>query len=93
MGDASPRDESRLTLVGLLLAAGLAVWLLFEPELIGALPMPLRLPLVLLGVATLGAAFSAPLVMERARRAPSSAWRLGALVAFTLLLAGRALSG
>lgn len=93
MGDASPRDESRLTLLGLLLAAGLAVWLLLEPQLIAALPMSLRLPLILLGVATLGAAFAAPLAMERVRRVPSPAWRLGALVAFTLLLAGRSLSG
>lgn len=93
MGDASPRDESRLTLAGLLLAAGLAVWLLFEPQLIGALPMPLRLPMVLLGAATLGVAFAAPLVRETGRRTPSPAWRLGALVAFALLLGARSLAG
>lgn len=93
MGDASARDESRLTLAGLLLAAGLGVWLLLEPQLIAALPMALRLPLVLLGAAILGAAFAAPLVMERGGRVPSPAWRLGALVAFTLLLAWRTLAG
>ncbi|MFP4263556.1 MAG: hypothetical protein ACLFRS_09380 [Halomonas sp.] len=93
MGDLSPRDESRLTLAGLLLAAGLAVWLLLEPQLIAALPMVLRLPLILLGAATLGVAFAAPLVRESGRRAPPPAWCLGALVGFTLLLAGLAVTG
>ncbi|ERS89000.1 hypothetical protein [Halomonas sp. PBN3] len=93
MGDASPRDENRLTLAGLLLAAGLAVWLLLEPELIADLPMALRLPLVLLGAAILGMAFAAPLVPERGRRAPFPAWRLGALVALGLLLGARSLAG
>ncbi|SDO91946.1 hypothetical protein SAMN04487957_11566 [Halomonas shengliensis] len=93
MGDASPRDDYRLTLAELLLAAGLAVWLLLEPELIAALPMALRLPLVLLGAATLGVAFAAPLSPERGRRAPFPAWRLVALVAFALLLGARSLAG
>lgn len=51
-------------LLALLLAAGIAVWLLFRPELFLALPMTWRLPLLLVGAWALGMAFVRPLAIE-----------------------------
>jgi len=45
----------------LLIAAGLAIWLLLQPGLIQGLPFMLRLPAVLLGIWALGTAFLRPL--------------------------------
>lgn len=95
------REESRngrgAVLLALLLAAGLAIWLLLRPELVTALPLAWRLPLILLGAWSLGAAFLGPYaVVPRRRwqrRMVSPPWSLLALGLFVLLLAGRALSG
>lgn len=54
-------------LFAMLVAASLALWLLWRPELISALPMPLRLPLIGLGIWSLGAAFMQPLGLEARR--------------------------
>lgn len=72
--------------LSLLVAAGLAVWLLLQPGLIQGLPLALRLPAVLLGVWALGAAFLRPLAL-------SPLWSLLALALFTLLVVARALLG
>lgn len=81
--------------VYLLVAAGLAVWLLLQPGLIQGLPFSLRLPAILLGVWALGAAFMRPLSSELSQhgllRALSSPWSHLALVLFTLLVVARAL--
>ncbi|WP_373182505.1 cyd operon YbgE family protein [Halomonas campaniensis] len=80
--------------VPLLVAAGLAVWLLLQPQLVSDLAMPLRLPVILLGVWSLGAAFMRPLglVPRRhwQRRATSPPLSLAALALFTLVLLVRA---
>ena len=85
------------SLLSLLVAAGLAVWLLFEPGLIQGLPLAQRLPAVLLGVWALGAAFLRPLALvpprRWQRRALSPPWSLLALALFTLLVVARALLG
>ncbi|MCG6659267.1 hypothetical protein HOP52_16025 [Halomonas campisalis] len=84
-----------VALVAMLVAAALALWLLLRPELISALPMPVRLPLIALGVWALGAAFMRPLGLELRRhwqrRAASPPWSLVALGVFTLILLLRAL--
>lgn len=81
--------------LSLLVAAGLAVWLLFEPALIQGLPTVLRLPAILLGVWALGAAFLRPLVLAPPhrwqRRVLSPPWSLLALALFTLLIVARGL--
>ncbi len=86
-----------VTLGAMLLAAALALWLLWQPTLISTLPMGLRLPLIGLGVWALGAAFMAPMGLEARRhwlrRMTTPPWSLVALGLFALLLAGRALSG
>ncbi|MEQ6918445.1 hypothetical protein [Halomonas aquatica] len=48
----------------LCLAAGVAVWLLLRPDLIQALPLVWRLPLIVIGAWALGAAFVRPLALE-----------------------------
>lgn len=80
--------------LSLLVAAGLAVWLLLQPELIQGLPFALRLPTVLLGIWALGAAFLLPLAPASPRwlfRALSPPWSQLALALFTLLLVLRGL--
>ena len=92
--DAQARVD-RVALVAMLVAAALALWLLLRPELISALPMALRLPLIALGVWALGAAFMRPLGLEPRRhwqrRAVAPPWSLVALGAFTLILVLRGL--
>ncbi|MCC5882363.1 MAG: hypothetical protein JJU25_06985 [Halomonas sp.] len=84
-----------LTLGAMLVAAGLALWLLLRPDLIGGLAMPLRLPAIALGMWALGAAFMQPLGLEFQRhwqrRATSPPFSLAALAVFTLLVVARAL--
>lgn len=79
----------------LLVAAGLAIWLLLQPGLIQGLPFSLRLPAILLGVWALGAAFVRPLSSKLSQhwplRALSPPWNHLALVLFTLLVVARAL--
>lgn len=81
--------------VALLVAAGLAVWLLLQPALLSGLPLILRLPLMGLGIWALGAAFMRGLGLEApagwARRLASPPWCHGALAAFTLVLVLRVL--
>ncbi|MFW6346935.1 MAG: hypothetical protein ACOC0M_11485 [Halomonas sp.] len=88
------RHRLGLEAAALLVAAGLAIWLLLQPQLISALPMPLRLPVILLGAWSLGAAFMRPLgLVPRGRwqrRATSPPLSLVALALFTLLLLVRA---
>jgi hypothetical protein len=92
LGDQQPAWW--VTLAAMLLAAGLALWLLLRPELISGLSMPLRLPLIALGVWALGAAFMQALGLEPRRdwqrRATMPPWNLAALGAFTLVVVGRA---
>ncbi|PMR71372.1 hypothetical protein [Halomonas heilongjiangensis] len=80
----------------ILLAAGLAVWLLLQPGLLRDLPLPLRLPLMGLGIWALGAAFMQALGLEARwpwlRRMTTPPWSLVALAAFTLVLLGRGLT-
>lgn len=94
LGCMVPRWEPSLSL---LVAGGLAVWLLLQPGLIQGLPLALRLPAVLLGVWALGAAFLRPLALSPPRRwqrrALSRPWSLLALALFTLLVLARALLG
>lgn len=95
------REESRydreMALAALLLAAGLAVWLLLRPELITGLPLAGRLPLILLGIWALGAAFLRPYRVLPSRGWPhrmlTPPWSLLALGLFALLVMGLALSG
>lgn len=83
-----------LTLGATLLAAALALWLLWQPTLISTLPMALRLPLIGLGVWALGAAFMAAAGLEARRywlrRMTTPPWSLMALGVFTLVLLLRA---
>ncbi|PXX99696.1 hypothetical protein [Halomonas sp. LBP4] len=84
-----------ITLGGILLAAGLAGWLLLQPALLRGLPLPLRLPLVGLGIWALGAAFMQALGLEARwpwlRRMTTPPWSLVALAGFTLVVVIRAL--
>ncbi|MGJ7458646.1 hypothetical protein ACR80S_06865 [Halomonas sp. MA07-2] len=79
----------------LLVAAGLAIWLLLQPGLIQGLPFTLRLPAVLLGIWALGAAFLRPLAPAFPHpllcRALSPHWSQLALALFALLMVLRAL--
>ncbi|QTF91593.1 hypothetical protein [Halomonas sp. BM-2019] len=81
-------------LLSLLVAAGLAMWLLLDPALIRGLPLSLRLPAVLLGIWALGAAFLRPLALDPPRlwqrRALSPPWCLVALLLFAMLVVARA---
>lgn len=80
----------------MLIAAGLAIWLLLDPALLRALPLPLRLPLIGLGVWALGGAFMLGMgVKVRSRwlrQIISPLWSRLALVAFTLVLIWRAMT-
>ncbi|GHC19786.1 cyd operon YbgE family protein [Aidingimonas halophila] len=74
--------------------AGLALWLLWRPELLSSLAMPLRLPAIALGVWALGAGFVYGMGLydqshwrQRLLGAPTCWWVLGV---FTLLLIWRA---
>ncbi|MFO8044806.1 MAG: hypothetical protein R6U30_02890 [Halomonas sp.] len=79
----------------LLVAAGLGIWLLLQPELIRGLPFTLRLPTVLLGIWALGAAFLRPLALDLPRSllcwVLSPLWSQLALPLFALLMVVRAL--
>ncbi|WP_416137442.1 hypothetical protein ACM26W_13215 [Halomonas sp. HK25] len=79
----------------LLVAAGLAIWLLLQPGLIQGLPLTLRLPAVLLGIWALGAAFLRPMALEPSRRWQrrilSPPWSQLALALFALVIVLRAL--
>ncbi|WP_163560935.1 cyd operon YbgE family protein [Halomonas sp. NO4] len=74
----------------MLLAAGLALALLLRPELISGLAMPLRLPLIALGVWALGSAFMQPLGLEvrhpGLRRLTTPPLSLAVLALFTLVV-------
>lgn len=93
-----PRNLDRLlpwvALGAMLLAAGLSLALLLRPELISGLAMPLRLPLIALGVWSLGAAFMQSLGLEASRhwlrRATTPPLSLAALALFTLVVLLRA---
>ena len=78
----------------LLLAATLALWLLWQPTLISTLPMALRLPLMALGVWALGAAFMSAMGLEARRhwlrQMTTPPCSLVVLGVFTLLLLLRA---
>ncbi|MFM9271282.1 hypothetical protein ACJ7V3_13645 [Halomonas elongata] len=94
MTDRPLISRMHLDIGALLLAAVLAAWLLWRPELIQGLPFGLRLPLVVLGVWALGAAFARPLVEEagmyRLETLVKAPWSQVALWGFALLLIGRA---
>nr|WP_156889295.1 hypothetical protein [Halomonas sp. 1513] len=84
-------------LVAMALSTLLALWLLWRPELLSALAMVWRLPLIVLGAWALGAGFSlgAGLVPEQGRLRrwlgpPLCWWLLGA---FSLVVVARALWG
>ncbi|MFG6159911.1 hypothetical protein ACGTNG_14005 [Halomonas sp. 1390] len=76
--DVTGRHFGRLDrpLLALLLAAGVAVWLLLRPELFLAVPMAWRLPLLLLGAWGLGTAFVRPLALEMGE---GLLWRLSGM--------------
>lgn len=88
------RPLPRGPLVSMLVAAGLALWLLLRPELLSGLVMPLRLPLIGLGVWALGSAFMQPLGLEVRRpwlrRATTPPLSLAVLALFTLVVVLRA---
>ncbi|SDK61380.1 hypothetical protein [Billgrantia gudaonensis] len=88
------RSLPAVPLGAMLLAAGLALWLLLRPELLSGLAMPLRLPLIGLGVWALGSAFMQPLGLELRRpwlrRATMPPLSLAALALFTLVVVLRA---
>lgn len=91
------RGRGDRPLAALLLASGLAVWLLWQPGLILGLAWPWRWSMVVLGSWALGCAFVRPLALDVGER---GAWRLAgmggsraALPVFALLLVGRGLFG
>jgi predicted membrane protein len=90
----SPQRLPGAPLVAMLVAAILAISLLVQPGLLQGVPLPLRLPLILLGIWALGSAFMQGMGLQgRAgwfRRATSPPWSHGALVAFTLVILIRA---
>ncbi|PMR75329.1 hypothetical protein [Billgrantia endophytica] len=95
MRTETPVQPAWLTLSAMLLAAMLALWLLFRPELVSGFPMAVRLPVIALGCWALGAGFSlgAGLVPDSGRLKrylgpPLCWWLLGS---FTLLVVARAL--
>ncbi|PTB01092.1 hypothetical protein C6V82_16825 [Halomonas urumqiensis] len=81
-----------LAMITLLLAAGLAVWLLMQPEVIKSLPMALRVPVILLGIWSLGAGFVQPMQDQQRRgllgQALSPKASLLMLLVFALVLVG-----
>lgn len=89
----SPGQPSwMMGLTTLLLAAALAVCLLVRPELIDRLPMALRVPVILLGVWSLGVGFLQPMQGQPRRgllgQAVSPGASLMALLLFALVLIG-----
>ncbi|MDN3555441.1 hypothetical protein [Halomonas maura] len=95
---AGPRPgllERPLTL--LLLAAGIAIWLLLRPEPLQALPPAWRWPLVGLGAWALGSAFVRPLTLEVGEgwlwRQAGARWSRLALWGFALVVAGLGIRG
>lgn len=82
-------------LLSLLLAAGLSLWLLWQPELVRGLAWPWRLALVGWGGWALGAAFARPLSLAIGEgwlcRLTDAPWSRAALWGFALLLVGRGL--
>ncbi|MCW4151530.1 hypothetical protein OM427_18555 [Halomonas sp. 18H] len=81
--------------ISLLVAALLSVWWLLRPELLAPLPLSLRLPLVVLGVWAVGAAFVRPLAQDlemfRLMSVVNSPWSSAALWGFALCTFGLAL--
>ena len=81
-------------LLAMLLAACLALWLLWQPELIRALPLIIKLPFMALGIWALGAGFAQgqglrlPLAWPRWCLSSGVSWIV--LGCFTLLLFLRA---
>ncbi|QEA40468.1 hypothetical protein FGL86_16230 [Pistricoccus aurantiacus] len=77
-------------LLALSLAAFLALWLLLQPELIRALPLIAKLPLMVLGIWALGLGFAKGVGLRFPKDWPrwlissKSCWRV--LLIFTLLL-------
>ncbi|KGE78239.1 hypothetical protein CVH10_12700 [Halomonas sp. ND22Bw] len=84
-------------LVALLTAAGLSVWLLYQPALVQGLDWPWRAVLVLLGIWALGGAFARPVAMSVGGRGlwrlSGTTWSRAALPLFALALLGRGLMG
>ncbi|WP_152479479.1 hypothetical protein [Halomonas sp. THAF12] len=93
---ARPRPGDR-PLVALLTAAGLSVWLLYQPALVQGLDWPWRGALVLLGMWALGCAFARPLAMSVGGRGlwrlSAATWSRALLPLFALALVGRSLLG
>jgi predicted membrane protein len=89
-----PRRLPGAPLVAMVVAAALAIWLLMQPELLQPLSLPLKLPLILLGVWALGSAFMLGMGLQARsgwfRRATSPPWSHGALLSFTLVILVRA---
>ncbi|MEX2366139.1 MAG: hypothetical protein WD601_06005 [Pseudohongiellaceae bacterium] len=90
----SPQRLLGSPLVAMLVAAVLAIWLLVQPELLQALSLPWKLPLMLLGVWALGSAFMQGMGLQArvgwCQRATSPPWSHGALLGFTLVVLVRA---
>ncbi len=84
-------------LAALLLAAGLAAWLLYRPELVQGLAWPWRGGLALLGAWALGCAFARPLALTVGERGIwrwiATPWSRAALPLFALALVVRGLVG
>ncbi|MBB3142242.1 hypothetical protein [Halomonas organivorans] len=84
-------------LAALLLAAGMAAWLLWHPGLVQEVSWPWRWPMVVLGGWALGCAFLRPLALEAGERGlwrlTGTAWSRASLPLFALLLVGRSWLG
>lgn len=84
-------------LLMLWLAAGVAVWLLYRPELLQDMPLVWRVPLIALGAWALGAAFVRPLTLEvgegRLWRLAGAPWSRLALWGFAGMIVSRGLWG
>ncbi|MFC3283133.1 cyd operon YbgE family protein [Litchfieldella rifensis] len=81
-------------LLSMVISATLALWLLWRPDLLSTLPLPLRLPLVVLGAWALGAGFMHGLGLQvrpgwprRLLGEPTCWWLLGV---FALIVLWRA---
>ncbi|MBB3189809.1 hypothetical protein [Halomonas cerina] len=74
----------------LLLAAGIAIWLLLRPETLQALPLAWRVPLIGFGVWALGMAFARPLTLGVGRgwlwRQARASWSRLTLWGFALVI-------
>ncbi|EPC01345.1 hypothetical protein L861_12285 [Litchfieldella anticariensis FP35 = DSM 16096] len=81
-------------LLSMAVSAWLSLWLLWQPELLSHLSMPIRLPLIVLGAWALGAGFMHGMGLEarpgwprRLLGEPACWWLLGL---FTLVVVWRA---